>query len=141
MLDKNLIENKIKLIQDNLVYLAEFKDCTFNEIASDFYKHTIVERLIEKVVTFAIDLNQHIISETEPLPEVPDKARETFLVLTNLNIYPKDFAENISKSVHLRNVLVHDYQKLDEKVFYESIKDCLADYHKYCEHILKFIEK
>ena len=65
MLDKNLIENKIKLIQDNLVYLAEFKDCTFNEIASDFYKHTIVERLIEKVVTFAIDLNQHIISETE----------------------------------------------------------------------------
>jgi uncharacterized protein YutE (UPF0331/DUF86 family) len=141
MLDKNLIENKIKLIQDNLVHLAEFKDYTFDEITSDFYKHTIVERLMEKVITFAIGLNQHIISEAIPLLEVPNKAKETFLVLADLKIYPKDFAENIAKSVHTRNVLVHQYEELDEKVFYESIKDCLIDYHKYCEYILKFIEK
>jgi len=78
MLDKNLVENKIKLIQDNLVYLAEFKDCAFEEIVSDFYKHTVVERLMEKVITFAIGLNQHIISEAKLPIEVPNKARETF---------------------------------------------------------------
>ena len=139
MLDKNLVENKIRLIQDNLVYLAEFKDCTFDEIASDFYKHTIVERLMEKVITFAIGLNQHIISEAELPVEVPNKARETFLVLADLGVYSKDFAENISMSVHTRNILVHHYEELDEKIFYNSIKNCLEDYCKYCEYILKFI--
>jgi len=60
--------------------------------------------------------------------------------LAKIKILPKKFSEEISKSVGLRNILVHQYQKLDEKIFYNSIKDCLKSYTKYCAYILKHIK-
>lgn len=138
MLNKEFIKNKISFIQDELEKLSEYKNYSFEKIVSDYNKHTIVERILERIINDALDINQHIISESK-IKQVPSDYRETFSVLTKLKILQKDFAENISKSVGLRNILVHDYRKLDEKLFYKSIKFCLQDYTKYCGYILKCI--
>lgn len=140
MIDKKFIQNKIKFIQDELENLNNYKSCTFEEIVSDYSKHTIVERILERIINEAIDINQHISAETEKI-KIPDNYKDTFLVLVKLNIFPKEFADVISQSVGLRNILVHHYGELDEKMFYQSIKACLKDYTKYCEYILDYIEK
>lgn len=139
MLNKEFIKNKINFIQSELKVLAGFKDCSLQEIASDYAKHTIVERILERIINDALDINQHIIAESEKI-EVPNDYKETFLSLAKIKILPKKFSEEISKSVGLRNILVHQYQKLDEKIFYNSIKDCLKSYTKYCAYILKHIK-
>lgn len=140
MLDKELLKNKIGFIQKDLKMLTQYKDYEIEEILSDYFKHTIIERILERIINDALDINQHIISEAKE-QEPPNDYKETFLALAELAIYPKDFAERISKSVGLRNAIVHNYRKLDEEKFYNSINDCLNDYAKYCEYILKFIEK
>ncbi len=140
MLDKELLKNKLSFIQKELKMLVQYEDCSLEEIASDYFKHAVIERILERVINDALDINQHIISETKE-QEPPDDYKETFLALAAIEIYPKEFAEKISKSVGLRNMLVHNYRKLDEEKFYNSIKDCLNDYAKYCEHILNFITK
>jgi len=140
MLDKELLKNKLSFIQKELKMLVQYEDCSLEEIASDYFKHAVIERILERVINDALDVNQHIISETKE-QEPPDDYKETFLALAAIEIYPKEFAEKISKSVGLRNMLVHNYRKLDEEKFYNSIKDCLNDYAKYCEHILNFITK
>lgn len=136
MIDKEFIKNKISYIQKELRALADYKDCSFEEIVSSFEKHTIVERILERIINDAIDINQHLIVESGK-GEIPFDFKESFLLLANLNVYPKKFAQEISKSVGLRNILIHQYRKLDEKIFYFSIKDCLRDYTKYCDYILK----
>lgn len=140
MIDKEFIKNKIIYIQNELKALAQYKDHTFEEILSSFELHAITERIIERIINDALDINQHIIVESKK-GDIPFDFRESFLLLVNFKIYPKNFAERISGSVGLRNVLVHHYRKLDEKIFYKSIKDCLKDYTKYCEYILKFLKK
>ena len=35
-------------------------------------------------------------------------------------------------------MLVHEYDKADYSRVYNSIGDCLRDYNRYCEYILKF---
>jgi len=139
MLDKELVKNKLSFMQKELKILVQYKDCTLEEVASDYFKHTIIERVLERIINDALDINQHIISEAEE-QEPPNDYKETFLALSTLGIYPKEFAERISKSVGLRNILVHNYRKLDEEKFYNSIKDCLNDYGNYCEYILKFLK-
>jgi uncharacterized protein YutE (UPF0331/DUF86 family) len=72
---------------------------------------------------------------------VDDYKRESFLLMGKIKVLPKDFAKKIADSVGLRNILVHQYRKLDEKIFYQAIKDCLVQYPKYCRYVLRYLEK
>ena len=138
---KDLVERKISLIQDDLEKLSRLKDFSLNEIVSDFMKQATVERLLERIISRAIDINEHIIAEQATAEtSLPKDYRETFLRLVELKIYPIDFAENIAKSVGTRNLLVHEYNKIDYERVYSSIKDCLKDYHIYINYILKYID-
>lgn len=142
MLNKNFIRRKIDLIQNELTYLIPLKDYTFEELSKDFMNQAAVERILERVINRAIDINQHLIAELSDLKtEPPLDYKETFLRLTDFEIYNKDFAENISRSVGTRNKLAHEYDKINKEKIYTSVHDCLEDYTKYCEHILNFLKK
>lgn len=142
MVNKEFIKRKIFLIEKEFEFLKEFSEFSFQEIVSDFKKQAIVERLMERIIMRAIDINQHLIAElsTEEMSP-PKNYKETFLKLADLKIYPKEFAKNISKSVGTRNILVHQYDEIDYSQIYSSISDCLKDYYQYCDYILKFLEK
>jgi len=140
MIDKNLIKRKVAAIQADLSELIKFKDYSIEQMVGNYRYHKVVERIIEVVVNEAIDINQHIIVNSG-YKELPFDFRESFLLLIKLKVYPKSFAQNISNSVGLRNILVHQYRKLDEQIFYASIKDCLRQYPKYCSYILEFLDK
>jgi len=119
-----------------------FVDFSFDEIAADFMKQATVERLLERIISRAIDINEHIIREQGDLAISPPKDyRETFIRLAELDIYPKDFADEIAKSVGTRNILVHEYDKVDYQRVYDSVKSCLKDYHAYLSYILTFLQK
>ncbi|MBU2578883.1 DUF86 domain-containing protein [Patescibacteria group bacterium] len=142
MVNKEFIKRKIFLIEKEFEFLKEFSEFSFQEIVSDFKKQAIVERLMERIIMRAIDINQHLIAElsTEEMSP-PKNYKETFLKLADLKIYPKEFAKNISKSVGTRNILVHQYDEIDYSQIYSSISDCLKDYYQYCDYIFKFLEK
>lgn len=137
MINKELVKRKLKLILEDLDKLKKFKDYTFDEIAKDYYNHKAVERIIEVIINEAIDINQHII--VKKTDQVPVDYRQTFLKLGELEVLPKDFAEGISDSVGLRNILVHQYRELDEKIFFKSISECLQQYTQYCDYIRDYL--
>ena len=142
MVDKKFIKRKLELIQNQMVDLEKLSKYTFEEIISDFLKQNTLERVLEKIVMRAIDINQHLIAELGGKEtESPKEYIETFLRLAELEIYPKEFAKEICKSAGTRNILVHEYDKVDYSRIYSSVADCLKDYQKYCEHITKFLEK
>lgn len=142
MIDKKFITRKISLIQNELVHLAPLKDYTFEEISKDFMKQAATERILERVINRAIDINQHIIAElSEASTEPPLDYKETFLRLADFKIYTSGFAEDISRSVGTRNKLTHEYDKADQQKIYDSISDCLNDYTKYIEYLTAFLDK
>lgn len=142
MVNKDFIQRKIELIQVELSRLTEFRDFSFQEVVKDYKTQAIVERLLERIIARAIDINQHLIAELAiENTESPKDYKETFLRLSEFEIYPESFGKSIAKSVGTRNVLIHEYNKVDYSQIYSSIFDCLEDYHRYCEYILKFIEK
>lgn len=141
MIRKDFVNRKVSLIQNDLIKLSELSNYSLDEVVQDFLKATTVERLLERIINRAIDINQHIVAEVVNNGEPPRDYTETFLKLAEFGVYPKEFAEKISKSVATRNILAHDYDKVDYSLIYESIKDCLGDYTAYCDYILGFSEK
>ena len=142
MIKKDFIKRKITLIQDEMIKLSDLAKYTIDEVAKDFVKQAAVERILERIIARAIDINQHIVAESEKKNiSTPKDYKETFTALVDLGVYDKNFAEEISKSVGTRNMLAHEYDKMDYSKVYNSMGDCLRDYNKYCEFILKFLEK
>jgi len=141
MINKELVQRKITLIQEDLANFSSFAQYSFDEIAKDYIKQAATERFLERVVNRAIDINQHLIAElaTEKT-SVPLTYTDTFLRLVDFAIYPKNFASEILKSAGTRNKLTHEYNTTDPDKIYSSIGDCLRDYHQYCDYILKFLE-
>lgn len=141
MIKPELIQRKIALIQDDLVKLAQLSHYTLQEIVSDFTKQAAVERMLERIISRAIDINEHIIAE-QPDSSItsPKNYRDTFLALAKLQIYTEDFATNIAKSVGTRNLLVHEYDAIDYTKVYQAMSDCLKDYHHYIESILTYLQ-
>lgn len=140
MIDHVMIEQKIDLILADLQRLTEFQNVSFDEIIQDYWKHKSVERVLEVVIGEAININQHIIVKSDK-GELPFDFKESFFLLSELGVYPKEFAQKIAQSVGMRNILVHQYRKLDEQLFYASIKQCLSQYAAYCRYILAYLEK
>ena len=79
---------------------------------SDSGKLRIAERLVQLIVDGMIDTNQHLIREREL--KIPDDLQSTFLVLGENNILPQAFAQKIAPVTGVRNILVHQYEKLDQ---------------------------
>jgi uncharacterized protein YutE (UPF0331/DUF86 family) len=142
MVRTEFVKRKLALISDDLARLLHFKSMSFSEIASDFVNLAAVERLLERIVMRAIDINEHLIAE---LPTDKEHTiagltyRDTFLWLADLGVYSKSFAESIARSAGLRNILVHDYNDTDLQILYQSIHSCLEDYHAYVCSVSDFL--
>ena len=67
MVNRDFIYRKISLIEDELMHLTEFENMTLDEVAKDYKSQAIVERLLERIITRAIDVNQHLIGECAKL--------------------------------------------------------------------------
>lgn len=141
MLDVIFVQRKIKLIQEDLAKLDELAKYTFDEISRDFIKFSAVERLLEKIIMRAIDINQHIIAENGKGNEKVRGYEDTFYILADLEVYDKEFAKKIAPSAGLRNRLVHEYNNTKQKIIYRSVGEAIEQYAKYCNYILKFLTK
>lgn len=141
MLNRQFIERKIKLIEEEMHNLEPFEHKTFDEIAKHGAKFAALERYLERLITRAIDINQHLLAELGDGSEKVRKYRDTFIELHKLGVYDDGFAKQIAKSAGLLNRLVHDYNNTDPAIIYSSVGEALRDYTQYCDAILKFIDQ
>lgn len=143
MLRPEFVQRKLQLIAEDLGRLLRYKDESWESITADFMKLAALERLIERIVMRAIDINEHLIAELGSGTESRTARltyRETFLRLADLGVYPGDFAERIARSASLRNILVHDYNDADRRIICGSVRPCLDDYREYVERVAAYID-
>ncbi len=143
MLRIDFIRRKLQLIAEDLQRLASFGDVSLEELSEDYIRLAAVERLLERTVTRAIDVNQHIVSELSTGKErraTRFTYRETFTMLSDFDVYPSEFGERIAESAGLRNLLIHDYNDVDHEIVHGSIRSCLRDYEQYIRYLDAFIE-
>jgi uncharacterized protein YutE (UPF0331/DUF86 family) len=140
-IDIHFTRRKIKLIQEDLSELDHLAHYSFEEINKDRIKFLAVERLMEKIIMRAIDINQHMIAELGRGDERVRDYEDTFYVLSQLGVYGEEFAKQIAPSAGLRNRLVHEYNNTRQDIIYKSVGEAVGQYAKYCDSVLKFIEK
>lgn len=143
MLRPEFVERKLQLITEELARLTEFRDVSYEELTGDAIRLAAVERILERIVLRAIDVNEHLITASADGEEERSTRltyRDTFLELADLGVYARDFAEEIAGSAGLRDVLVHEYNDVDHRIVHGSIRKALGQFATYVEAVQGFID-
>ena len=142
MLDPIFIRRKVRLIQEDLKKLEQFSGFTFEEMANDWMRWSVLEWTLAKIIGRALDINQHLLAELggKDIPP-PKNYTETFLLLKSLEVLPEIFIKAIAKSVGFRNRVIHEYNEIDKHLIYQTVDEAIEQYAKYCKYILEFLDK
>ena len=138
-IDKEFIREKIKLAGEYLDEIKEFLKTDDKAIYSDLKSRYSLERVFLLLAEELIDINNYFVKTLELKPI--EDLKSSFLALGEVNILPLDFAQKISPLVGVRNILVHQYEKLDFNLFLKNLRTNLGDFEVYFRHILTYIEK
>ncbi|GAB4471899.1 MAG: DUF86 domain-containing protein [Burkholderiaceae bacterium] len=143
MLRPEFVRRKLALIAEDLERLAAFRDLSLEALRADEVRLAAIERMLERVVMRAIDVNEHLIAALAGAEGRISRLtyRDTFLLLADLGVYGKEFAQRIAASAGLRNILVHDYNDADRRIVHASIASCLRDYREYVERVADFVDR
>lgn len=139
MVDKALILRKISELEKHLEELSEFRDITVDIYSRDWKIQRIVERTLQIMIEICVDIANHIISDEGF--RVPINYSDTFKVLYEEEIIDKALLEIMEKMVRFRNIIVHNYDKIDPEIVINIIRKNLNDFIKYKDKIILYLKK
>jgi uncharacterized protein YutE (UPF0331/DUF86 family) len=126
---KESIERCIKQIR---VYYALPSDIPFEE---DYLRQDAIAANLQRACEQCIDLANHVI-KTRKLG-LPKESRESFRLLAQNGILPRDLADNLENMVGFRNTLAHQYQNLDIQLMIDVIENHLDDLADFTNYIVR----
>ncbi len=134
MTNINVIENKISSVKKYLKALDRYKNYSRQDIEKNIDVRGAVERYLYLAVQAAIDLAEAVVASKGF--RKPTTQRECFDILQEENVISLEMAERLVKMVGFRNVLAHDYEKINYDIVFDVLQNRLKD----IEEFVKIIE-
>lgn len=136
----DIINIKIKELQKNMILLKEIAyGINQDNLKDDMIKYWGIERGIQISIECVLDISNIIISTLDI--EKPDTYREVILLLGKEGVLPQKFAKDIANMVSFRNILVHDYMRVDENIMIDILHNRLDDFALYIKYINHWLEQ
>jgi len=139
MIDKHLIERKLRKIEEFLRELNAAQVKNFDE----YKKNTVVKRFIERNIELSIEqmvnICKHLIGALD-LKE-PETYAECFDILTKGRVIPDETVNAFKSMVRFRNILIHAYDDIDDSITYDIFTKHIQDFRTFIEVIRKYLQK
>ena len=138
-LDLDLIRRKLSRLQMYLERLQPIAKKSLTEYEKDDYLRFSTERLIQLIVECATDINNHVVVESGRRP--PEDYRSSFKKAAEVGLITSKLVEEIQGSAGMRNIIVHEYMDIDNKMVFEAVSLTLHHYREYFKQVNVFVEK
>jgi len=110
---------------------------TAEALATDAMLEAAVERWLQVAIEACVDCAFHIVAE-HGLPP-PETARAAFEELARAGVIDAALAQKLGRAVGMRNVLVHDYTRVDRALLASAVRDDLGDLRAFGAKIAKLL--
>ncbi len=91
MLRREFVERELQLIPEDVGRLTEFRDISYDQLIEDPVRQAAIERMLERIILRAIDVNEHLIAALATGAEHKTTRltyRDTFLKLADPGVCP-----------------------------------------------------
>jgi len=138
MSDHDVIRERLRLLAEYTSDLSELQDVEFAEYAENKLIRRYVERTLHLAVEACLDIGQQIVV-LESL-RTPEDNKDVFVVLTEAGTIPDALLPQLIAMAKFRNVIVHDYVRLDNSVVFGILKRHLGDFDAFARAIAEYVE-
>ena len=135
MVHPNLILAKAGSVKSHLNRVIERRNIDLNCFMEDIDRQEIILFNIQAAVQNCIDIAAHIISEEGF--GVPGSTTEMLYILRKHGYLDNNLTQKMVKAIGFRNLIVHEYGKIELKQVYEIAQNDLNDLNEYLKSILK----
>lgn len=135
------ILEKIENLIEYLGYLNLLKKeaQTEKSFLSDFHLFGNTERYLQLCVQIIIDVCHLTIIDLGL--KRPADNYEAISILYGKKIFSDKLSSSLTKMIGLRNILVHEYGKIDRKKIYKILKENLNDLEEFRKAVSKYLRK
>lgn len=136
ILDKEIIRKHLREIEISLAYLKGKKNVGENNLLKNIEERFAVERALHLAIQNVIDIGNHIlaslnINNVETYADIPVRLAEAGVISVKL-------ARNLANMAKFRNMLVHEYVKVETRRLVLFLKNNLNDFEAFAHAIAKF---
>ncbi|HBR17137.1 MAG TPA: hypothetical protein DD725_05965 [Deltaproteobacteria bacterium] len=139
LVDKSLILRKIGDLELYQKQIEEFSGINVQSYSDDWKTQRIVERTLQMMVEICVDIANHIVSDR--VMRIPTGYSDTFKVLFENGVIDRGLFDIMEKMAKFRNIVVHQYEKVDAEIVIIILKKHLTDFEKFREAILSYLKK
>jgi len=136
---KEKVSEKLDNLREYVKYLEGYSTFTIEDLKSDHTLRGAVERYLHLSAECVIDIAEMMISELGL--RKPEEYKESIDILGEAGIIPADFAYYFSPVAGFRNILVHEYAKIDMEEVHRHLQKDLADFEKFSRYIADYLNR
>jgi len=137
MIENDVIQSKLRHLQEYLEDLAEYRDITLSNYTGSKKDQRFVERTLHLACECCIDIAAHLVSRKAL--RAPKDNKDLFSVLHENSIITAPVAASMTKMTQFRNIVVHDYARIDPEIVIGILRRGVDDLKKFSAEILDFL--
>ena len=137
MVKREVVLTRISKLNQYIKFLYRIKEYSKGEYLNDPMIYGSTERFLHLAIECVIDIANHIIADMRY--RKPGSNREIFEILFENKIINSNLKINLCNMAGFRNILVHDYVKLDREIVYDIIKNNLKDIEDFRDIVVEYV--
>jgi uncharacterized protein YutE (UPF0331/DUF86 family) len=135
LVDKDLLLAKASSVRRHLKRIKEKSKIDLKTFLSDLDRQEIVMFNLQMAIQNCVDIAAHIISEEGF--GIPDSISEMFYLLEENSYLDNQLTEKMVKVVGFRNLIVHEYAKIEVKQVFDIAQKDIIDLNEYLKSVFK----
>jgi len=134
-----IVSERLILLRNEIAYLKqEAADVSsFERYQNNVRLKKAVERSLQVSVEICLDVGRRIVALDGF--RYPDDNQDVFRVLAEEQVIPRDLLETLLDMARFRNLIVHDYARIDDARVYGILKKRLADLDAFAEAVRAYL--
>ena len=137
--NKNSINQKLKKLEESVKMLEGYKRVQENDFLKDATINGATIHYLVLGIGIIIDIGNHILVEI--FHEHVNSYEEIILKLGEVKMIPDGFAKKNADMAKFRNLLIHEYIKVNMKMVYKNLQEAPDIFRKFAKYYLEFLEK
>lgn len=132
------VAKKLENLREYAGYLKNYEGCSLNDLKRDPTLRGAVERYLHLSAECVIDIAEILIAELGL--RKPEEYKEALTILGEAGILPDEFAYYFAPIAGFRNILVHEYTKIDLEEVHRHLQKDLKDFDRFAGLIVEYLE-
>lgn len=135
----NKVISKLERLDEYVKYLSEIQQVNKNSFLKDYHFYGLAERYLQLSIETILDAGKMIIVASNL--RKPEDNSDIPSVLEENKIISPELAIRLSGIASFRNILVHDYEKIDREIVYQKLHNNLKDFTDFKKEMARHLKE